>query len=41
MHEKDLVKTLETEKFSVLIGRASIKYQSSQAEARLENFGNF
>ena len=31
-----LVKYLKIENFSVSIGRASIEYQSSQAEARLE-----
>ena len=36
-----LVKYLKTENFSVSIGRALIEYQSSQAEARLENFGIF
>ena len=36
-----LVKYLKTENFSVSIDRTSIEYQSSQAEARLENFGNF
>ena len=33
MHEKNLVKNLEIENFSVLIGLASIKYQLSQAES--------
>ena len=42
VHEKKkLVKNLKTENFSILINRASIEYQSNQAEARLENFGNF
>ena len=36
-----LVKYLKTENFLVLISRASIEYQSSQAKARLENFGIF
>ena len=36
-----LVKYLKTENFSVSIGRASIEYQSSQAEARLEKSGIF
>ena len=36
-----LVKYLKTENFSVSIGRASIEYQSSQAEARLQKSGNF
>ena len=39
--KKKLVKNLKTENFSILIDRASIEYQSNQAEARLENFGNF
>ena len=39
--KKNLVKNLKTKNFSVLIGRALIEYQSNQAEARLENFGNF
>ena len=33
MHKKNLVKNLETENFSVLIGWASIEYQSSQGES--------
>ena len=41
MHEKNLVKYLKTEKFLVSISRASIEYQSSQVEARLEKSGNF
>ena len=41
MHEKNLVKNLKTENFSISINRASMEYQSSQAEAKLENFGNF
>ena len=32
MHEKNLVKNLETENFSVSIDRASIEYQTSQAD---------
>ena len=39
--KKILVKYLKIENFSVSISQASIKYQSSQAEARLENFGIF
>ena len=31
--KKKLVKNLETENFSVLIDRASIEYQSSQADS--------
>ena len=31
--KKNLVKNLEIENFSVLIDRASIKYQSSQADS--------
>ena len=41
MHEKNLDKNLETKNFSISIGRASIEYQSSQAEARLEKSRNF
>ena len=33
MHKKNLVKNLETENVSVSKGRASIEYQSSQAES--------
>ena len=33
MHKKNLVKNLETEKVSDSKGRASIEYQSSQAES--------
>ena len=36
-----LVKCLKNENFSVSIGQASIEYQSSQAEARLEKSGIF
>ena len=36
-----LVKYLKTENFSVSTGQASIEYQSSQAEARLQKFWNF
>ena len=36
-----LIKYLKTENFSVSISRASIEYQSSQAEARLEKSGIF
>ena len=39
--KKRLVKYLKTEIFSVSIGRVSIEYQSSQAEARLEKSGIF
>ena len=39
--KKNFVKNLKTKKFSVSIGRASIEYQSSQVEARLEESGNF
>ena len=41
MEKNRLVKYLKTENFSISIGRASIEYQSSQVEARLENFGIF
>ena len=41
MQKNRLVKYLKTENFSISIGRASIEYQSSQVEARLENFGIF
>ena len=42
MHEKkNFVKKLKTKKFLVSIGRASIAYQSSQVEARLEKSENF
>ena len=42
MHEKkNFVKNLKTKKFLVSIGRASIEYQSSQVEARLEKSENF
>ena len=34
-------KILETKNFPISIGQASIKYQLSQAEARLENSRNF
>ena len=34
MHKKNLVKNLETENVSVSKGRASIEYQSSQAESK-------
>ena len=33
MHEKNLVKNLETENFSISISRASIEYQLSQAKS--------
>ena len=36
-----LIKYLKTENFSVSISRASIEYQSSQADARLEKSGIF
>ena len=36
-----LVKYLKTENFSVSTGQASIEYQSSQAEARLQKFWTF
>ena len=39
--KKRLVKYLKTEIFSVSIGRVSIEYQSSQAEARIEKCGIF
>ena len=39
--KKILVKNIETENFSVSIDRASIEYQLSQAEARLEKSGIF
>ena len=38
---KILVKNLETENFLVSIDQASIKYQSSQAEASFQNLENF
>ena len=42
MHEKkNFVKNLKTKKISVSIGQASIEYQSSQVEARLEKSENF
>ena len=41
MHEKRLVKYLITKNFSISIGRESIKYQSREAEPRLEKSGNF
>ena len=37
MHEKKLVEYLKTENFSVSIDRASIEYQSSQADSN-QNF---
>ena len=39
--KKNLVKNLKIENFSILISWASIEYQSSQTEARLEKSGNF
>ena len=36
-----LVKYLKTENFLVSTGQASIEYQSSQAEARLQKFWTF
>ena len=42
MHEKTkLVKNLKTENVLVSIDQASIEYQSSQVEARLEKSENF
>ena len=41
MKKNRLVKYLKTENFSVSIGQASIEYQSSQVEARLEKSGIF
>ena len=41
MQKNRLVKYLKTENFSISIGRASIEYQSSQVEARLEKTGIF
>ena len=41
MHEKYLVKNLETENFLVSIGWESIEYQSREAEPRLEKSRNF
>ena len=41
MQKNRLVKYLKTKNFSISIGRASIEYQSSQAEARLEKSGIF
>ena len=38
---KKIGQILKNWKFSVSIDRASIEYQSSQAEARLEKSGNF
>ena len=40
MHEKNLVKYLKTENFSVLIGRALIEYQSSQVDSN-QNFNHY
>ena len=39
--KKNLVKNLETENFSVLIDRASIEYQSSQADSNQKNLLQF
>ena len=39
--KKNLVKNLEIENFSVSIDRASIEYQLSQVEAKLEKSKNF
>ena len=42
MHEKNrLVKHLKIENFSVSIGRATIEYQSSQAESNQKFYRNF
>ena len=41
MHEKNLVKYLKTENFSVLIGRALIEYQSSQVDSNQKFKRNF
>ena len=41
MKKNRLVKYLKTENFSVSIGRASIEYQLSQVEAKLEKSKNF
>ena len=41
MHKKKLVKNIETENFSVPIGRVSIEYQSSQAKVSLKNLKIF
>ena len=39
--KKNLVKNLETEIFSVLIDRASIEYQSSQADSNQKLLSQF
>ena len=39
--KKNLVKNLETKNFSISIGRASIKYQSSQADSNQNFYHNF
>ena len=41
MHEKNLVKYLKTENFSVSIDRTSIEYQSSQADSNQNFYRNF
>ena len=41
MHEKNLVEYLKTENFSVSIDRASIEYQSSQADSNQNFYRNF
>ena len=41
MHEKHLVKYLKTENFLVSIDRASIEYQSSQADSNQNFYRNF
>ena len=41
MHEKNLVEYLKTENFLVSIDRASIEYQSSQADSNQNFYRNF
>ena len=41
IHEKNLVKYLKTENFSISIDRASIEYQSSQADSNQNFYRNF
>ena len=41
MKKKDLAKNLKTENFSISISRASIEYQSSQADSNQNFYRNF
>ena len=41
MHKKNLVKNLEIENFSVSIDRASIEYQSNQADSNQKLLSQF